>query len=58
MHAIRYVGRSAAQAALGLMVLGLGMEAYQLMQMYRGNRARRGLRAVQAKCATSYSLHQ
>lgn len=36
MTLARYVGRSAAQAALGLMVLGLGMEAYQLMQMYRG----------------------
>jgi hypothetical protein len=36
MTALRYVGRSAASAALGLIVIGLGMEAYQLMQIYRG----------------------
>jgi hypothetical protein len=29
MTALRYVGRSAASAALGLIVIGLGMEAYQ-----------------------------
>lgn len=30
MSALRYVGKSAASAALGLIVIGLGMEAYQL----------------------------
>jgi hypothetical protein len=36
MTALRYVGRSAVSAALGLIVIGLGIEAYQMVQLYRG----------------------
>lgn len=38
MPAIRYVGRSVASAALGLIVIGLGMEAYQFVQLFCGRR--------------------
>jgi hypothetical protein len=36
MTALRYISRSACSAALGLVVIGLGMEAWQMVQMYRG----------------------
>lgn len=36
MTAIRYVGRSAVSAALGLIIIGLGVEAYHWAQLYRG----------------------
>jgi hypothetical protein len=37
-NGLRYVGKSAASAALGLIVIGLGMEAYQFVQVWRGRR--------------------